>query len=152
MEEEEDSEGTWTISSVQSMSMTTNMIAQCQRNHTEFCFLVKPATGSRKISIVGFQQLYEIEQMLFVSNVHILLKFRGGKTVTLLSNGCIIHQTDRVQRLLDTKSKVIGESQIYKGVKTVLLEQAYGDTVELVRLVALQFDKTGLASVVGMFD
>jgi hypothetical protein len=84
--------------------------------------------------------------------VHILLKFRGGKTVTLLSNGCIIHQTDRVQRLLDTKSKVIGESQIYKGVKTVLLEQAYGDTVELVRLVALQFDKTGLASVVGMFD
>jgi len=75
--------------------------------------------------------------MLFVSNVHVLLKFRGGKAVTLLSNGCILHQTDRVQRFLEENSQVIGESQIYKGKKTVLLEQEYGDNLEYVRMVAL---------------
>ena len=67
------------------------MILVCQRNQKEFCFVMKPNPGSRKVSIVGYQQLHEIEQMLFVSNTHVLLKFRGGKTVTLLSNGSIVH-------------------------------------------------------------
>ena len=73
------------------MSMTTNMVFVGQRNQKEFCFCVKPAPGSRKISIVGFQQLHEIEQMLFVTNTLVLLNFRGGKSVTLLANGSIIH-------------------------------------------------------------
>ena len=51
---EEEEEQDWTVQNVQAMSATTNMIAQCQRNHKEFCFLMKPATGSRKINIVGF--------------------------------------------------------------------------------------------------
>ena len=63
--------------------------------------MVKPAPGSRRVNIVGYQQLHEIEQMLFVSNNHVLLKFRGGKAVTLLSNGSIISQTERVQRALE---------------------------------------------------
>ena len=45
----------WLIQSVQGMPLTTNVIAQCQRSHKEFCFVVKPAPGSRKISIVGYQ-------------------------------------------------------------------------------------------------
>ena len=44
----------WTVQSMQGMSMTNNMIAQCQKNHKEFCFVVKPAPGSRKVNIVGF--------------------------------------------------------------------------------------------------
>ena len=75
--------------------MTTNMITQCQRNHKEFCFVVKPAPGSRKVNIVGFQQLHEIDQMLFVSNTHVLLKFKGDKAVTLLSNGTIHRQQEQ---------------------------------------------------------
>ena len=71
--------------------MTTNMIVVGQRQSKEFCFVLKPAPGTRKISIVGFQQLHEIEQMLFVTNSHVLLNFRGGKTITLLANGSIIH-------------------------------------------------------------
>ena len=43
------------------MSMTANMIALAQRNHREFCFVVKPAPGSRRVNIVGYQQLHEIE-------------------------------------------------------------------------------------------
>ena len=78
------------------MSMTINVIAQCQRNHQEFCFVVKPAPGSRKVNILGFQQLHEITQMILVSNTHLLMKFRGGKAVTLLSNGCIMTQMKRV--------------------------------------------------------
>lgn len=45
----------WQISSVQGMSMTTNMLVVGQRKQKEFCFVLKPAPGSRKISIVGFQ-------------------------------------------------------------------------------------------------
>lgn len=114
--------------------------------------MVKPAPGSRKINIVGYQQLHEIEQMLFVSNNHVLMKFRGGKAVTLLSNGCIIHQTDRVQRILEENTSVVGESQIFKGKKTVLLLQEYGETLEKERFVALQFNSEGLAELVGIFD
>ena len=76
--------------------MTTNMLLVACRDQKEFCFVLKPGTGTRKISIVGFQQLHEIEQMLFVANAHVLLKFRGGKAVTLLSNGSIVHQESRV--------------------------------------------------------
>lgn len=80
------------------------------------------------------------------------MKFRGGKAVTLLSNGCIIHQTDRVQRILEENTSVVGESQIFKGKKTVLLLQEYGETLEKERFVALQFNSEGLAELVGIFD
>ena len=133
--------------------MTNNMIAQCQRNHTEFCFVVKPAPGSRKITFVGHHQLHEIDQMLFISNNHVLMKFRGGKSVTLLSNGSILHQEARIQVYLDQNSKIVGESQIYKGKKTVLLEQKDGEESEKkTRYIALQFDSFGIGKLVGIYN
>ena len=59
-EDEEDAKG-WSISSVEGMSMTTNMLVVGQKNQQEFCFVLKQAPGTRKVSIVGFQQLHEIE-------------------------------------------------------------------------------------------
>ena len=108
------------------MPLTMNMITVAQRNNREFCFVTKPAPGSRKVSIVGFQQLFEIEQMHFVSNTHILIKFRGGKTVTLLANGSILHQERALQHRLEEAEKVIGESQVYRGHKTLLFQGSYG--------------------------
>ena len=145
-------DGEWYIQNVQGMSMTTNLIAQCQRDHKEFCFVVKPAPGSRKLNIVGYQQLHEIEQMLFVSNNHVLMKFRGGKTVTLLSNGCIVHQEKRVQRYLEENSTIIGESQINRSKKIILLEQRYGVELEFSVIVALEFNQLGKAQVLATFD
>ena len=75
--------------------------------------------------------------MLFVSNTHVLLRLRGGKTVTLMANGSIIPQSSRVQKFLEEHSKVVGESQIYKGRKTVLLEQCYGEGLKTLRYVCL---------------
>ena len=89
--------------------------------------MAKPAPGSRKLNIVGFQQLNEIEQMLFVSNNLVLMKFRGGKTVTLYSNGCILHQDKRVKRYLEENSRIVGESQIYRSKKILLIQQEYGE-------------------------
>ena len=43
----------WMIESVQTMVNTNNIIATAQRNNTEFCFIVKPAPGSRRINIVA---------------------------------------------------------------------------------------------------
>ena len=79
----------WQILGIQSMSMTANCISLAQRNNSDFCFIVGPAPGSRRINIVGYHQLYEIENMLFVSNVHILIKLRGGKAVTIMLNGSV---------------------------------------------------------------
>ena len=115
--------------------------------------MLKPAPGSRKISIVGFQQLNEVEQMLFVSNQHVFIKFRGGKIVTLLSNGSIIHQDDLIQALLEKSTRFLGESQIFKGKKFLLLEEDYGeDARQEVRYVALQFEPTGKARCVGIYE
>lgn len=54
--------------------------------------------------------MYEIEQMLFVTNTHVLLKLRGGKAVTLMLNGSILPQDFRVQRFLEENSRICGES------------------------------------------
>ena len=50
-----EAENEWQIQSVQAMSMTSNMIALAQKGHQEFCFVVKPAPGSRRVNIVGYQ-------------------------------------------------------------------------------------------------
>ena len=77
--------------------------------------------------------------MLFVSNMYVLVKFRGGKSATLMLNGSIIHQESRIKDLLEHSEKVIGESQVFRGKKTVLLEDEFGENNEQVRHIALQF-------------
>ena len=67
-----------------------------QKDHEEFYFVTKPAPGKRRINIVGYQQVHELQQMIFVSNTHLLVKFSGGKAVTLLSNGSVVPQLPRV--------------------------------------------------------
>ena len=47
---------------------------------------------------------------------------------------------------------MVGESQITRGNKIVLLQQDYGENNEKSRLVALEFNKHGHADVVGIFD
>lgn len=79
------------------------------------------------MNIVGYQQVSELEQMLFVTNTHVLVKFNGGKAVTLLSNGSIVSQPKRIQQHLED-CEIIGESQFSEGKKNVLLEQKYGET------------------------
>ena len=72
--------------------------------------------------------------------------------MTLLSNGSIKGQHFRVQRFLEQDSKVIGESQILRGKKTVLMEQEYGETLDKTRIVALQFNSVGEGIEIGIFD
>ena len=59
--ESENDTDEWNIQSVQSISLTTSMIATCHKQHKTFCFVVKPSPGSRKSDIVGFQQIAEID-------------------------------------------------------------------------------------------
>ena len=47
---------------------------------------------------------------------------------------------------------MIGESQLYQGKKTVLLEDEYGENNEKVRHIALRFTKRGQAILVGIFE
>ena len=52
---------------------------------------------------------------------------------------------------MEEDSKVVGESQIYRGYKTVLFEQEYGDGGDKERHVALQFDSHGDAEIAGIY-
>ena len=90
--------------------------------------------------------------MLFVSNQHVLLKFRGGKAVTLLSNGDIIHQEKHNYSYLEDAKRIIGESQVFNGKKTILLEQKYGDKDEKSRHITMQFSERGKAILFGVFN
>lgn len=47
---------------------------------------------------------------------------------------------------------MIGESQIYNGTKSVLLEQKYGPMKDKTQYLLLQFDTSGMAEIVGSFD
>ena len=88
--------------------------------------------------------------MLFVSNMHVLMKFKGGKVVTLLANGSMIDQGKTEQSYLEGEShEIVGESHIYKEKKTVLVEIDQGEDSEF---VVLQFDQTGKARTTGKFD
>ena len=130
------------------MPLTTNMIAVGQKEHKEFCFVVKPSPGSRKSDIVGFQQINEMQDMLFVSNQHILVRFNGGKTVTLRSNGAIVHQSARVQDLLDKENAIIVcESQVEFGKKFLVLYDKDDKDI-----VVLKFGSDGKAEIVGRFN
>ena len=146
----EESQDEWHTQSVEGMNLSSNMISQCQRNHSEFCFVVKPAPGSRQITTVGYRRLSEIIEMYFVSNYYVLIKFRGGDLLTLYENGLIVMQPEDVRKYFNGDSKIVGESQ--GGKKTLLLEIKTGGGLDIEQHVALQFGADGLAKVVGIYD
>ena len=88
--------------------------------------------------------------MLFASNNHVLCKFKGGKAVTLLSNGCILYQESRLQRKLDYNSNIVGESVIHNGRKIILLEQKMLE-FESKKYNMIRFDQFGKAHDQGSF-
>ena len=47
---------------------------------------------------------------------------------------------------------MIGESQIYNGTKSVLLEQKHGEMKNKTQYIMLQFGTDGLAEIVGSYD
>ena len=93
--------------------------------------------------------------MLFVSNYHILVKFKGYKAATLLTNGSVHMQDAQVQKEIEeNSSKVVAESQLHAGYKTVLFEQQRKEKNEdetHVAYVALRFNSVGEASKVGEY-
>ena len=54
--------------------------------------------------------------MYFVSNQHILMRFRTGKTVTLMFNGIIVDQTPRLLDKLDKPSvRIVASTDVEFG-------------------------------------
>ena len=84
------------------MSKTSGMIMTGSKRNKEFCFVVKPSPGSRKTVLVSEQQIPEIEDMIFISNFQMLVKFRNGKSVTFKADGSVIdYESEVLTRLLD---------------------------------------------------
>jgi len=51
--------------------------------------------------------------------------------------------------LFETKSKIVGESHIFEGKKTILIEKKVGKNLDKKLHIALEFDSQGQARVVG---
>ena len=91
--------------------------------------------------------------MLFVSNNHILCKFRGGQSATMLSNGSIVLQKDQVADHLGIKSVIVGESALQQGKKKlVLLEKSHGEMPETKSYILVNFGQDGKASEQGIYQ
>ena len=105
------------------------------------------------ISIMGFKFLHGIEKMLFISNEHVLCKFRDGQTVSLNSNGNIKHQNEEVQELFDRRSRIVASQDIEDNNKLVLLEQYDGGPESnLLRYISVRFNEEGDASIEGICE
>lgn len=57
-----------------------------------------------------------------------------------------------MQDQLEKSERVIGESQLYQGKKTVLLEDEYGENNDKVKHIALRFTRHGKAILVGVYE
>ena len=67
-----------------------NMISVQQKDYNEFCFFVCPSPGDRLLSLVGKQQLFSVQEIMFISNDSLLIFFKNGKVVTVKTQGAII--------------------------------------------------------------
>ena len=41
-------------------------------------FLVKPSPGTKYLNTVSYQQIFDVEDIFFVTNDHIMIKFNYG--------------------------------------------------------------------------
>ena len=98
------------------------------------------------INIMSLKFLHSLEKMLFVSNNHVLCQFFNGHAVTMLSNGSILHQENRVADHLGVNSAIVGESVLQRGKKLVLLEKSLGEMFEKKNYILLNFNQNGEAS------
>ena len=142
--------GKWVVSAVGSLPLTSYMIATGQKDHKNFCFLVKPSPGSRSLNTVSYQHMYEIEEVLFVTNNHVLVKFRFGKIVTFRANGNIVFQSRMVQDYLDSDPKLIPQSAVKRGKRLVALD--IKEDIGKRNLIVLEFTEAGVAECVGIFN
>ena len=126
------------------MATTTNMIAVAHESEKGSCFLVRPAPGNRRTDVIPTKQISDIEDMLFVSNEHILVQFKNKAFVTFNADGTVQEQNEEVRQHLDNEATKLAESALENDNKYVafLCNESNGPTI-----VVLYFRK-GRATVV----
>ena len=87
--------------------------------------------------------------MYFVSNQHILVRFKDSKTVTLRSNGTIINQHQRVQEILDNQNaSIVAATNVEFGKMYLTLFIEENNNKEYRTFV---FGSDGKAELIGIF-
>ena len=126
--------------------MTTGMVIVGHRSHKEFAFIVKPSPGSRKLDLVAFQQIPEIQDMTFISNNHVQVKFGYDTfpyTADFEANGTVYHQ-DYGKNVDGTcQYRFIGGSELRGGTKYLGYDY-YRD------LYIVKYDENGIGNEVGL--
>lgn len=143
------------------MPKTTNLIAVANKDkRRSSCFLVRPSPGSRRTDFIPSNQIPEVEDMIFVSNCHILVQFKNKMYITFKANGSICEQSKEVQQYLDHASKKLSESVLENNTKyfALLCNEEEGPTVVVLffnsgkaRTVAKFLDKDKYETK-GLFD
>ena len=91
------------------MTKMSGMLAIAEKGCKEFCFIIKPSPGSRKQDIISGKQIPDVEDMFFVSNHHVLVKFKYGKSVLFESNGSVSKVSNQQLRESFFESKKAGK-------------------------------------------
>ena len=79
----------WRIETTQNMAKTTNLIAIAHEATLGSCFLIRPSPGSCRTDFIPIDQIPEVNEMIFVSNRHILVQFNNQKFVTFKTDGSV---------------------------------------------------------------
>ena len=90
----------WSVGSVSNVALTSYMLTVAHNNHDDFRFVFSPSPGSKSVDIVSYQQVQQIQDVLFVTENHILVKFRyglTGKIVIFNKNGLIVPQSSELE-------------------------------------------------------
>ena len=72
--------------------------------------------------------------------------------MTMLSNGSILHQENRVANHLGVNSAIVGESVLQQGKKLVLLEKSQDEIPETKSYILVNFGQDGKASEQGVYE
>ena len=129
------------------MPLTSYMLATAQHSHKGFCFVVSPSPGSRSLNTVSHQHVSEIEEFLFVTELHMLVKFRFGKLVVFHVDGSIVFDQPReVQEHLESSSTIVAQSALNQGLKFVAIDNKRS-------MVVLKWERgSGVAEVVSRYS
>ena len=91
----------WDIAEIKNTYSTMNMVSLCHKKSSfegsklqdhEFCFIVRPASCTRKLSLMGLKYSTQIKDMRFAADNVVLVKLKTGKCLLFSHNGIMMHK------------------------------------------------------------
>ena len=94
------------------MQNTSNMLVTGANEKNQHCFLIKPSPSHRRTDLLSSAQFHEVDNMYYVSNMHVVLKLHSGTSLCFNVNGQSVTQKPSVQKILDGNYQVMSKKHL----------------------------------------